>query len=109
VISELSSMKKKLKAAYRVCSRGHRYLKTPSTSACTVCWPGQAAKKRASDLPTELAAPARRALDAASITSLAQLARGSESEVLELHGMGPSAIRIIRSAMKARGLSFSGR
>jgi hypothetical protein len=57
------------------------------------------------DLP-KLAAPARRALLAAGYTRLEQLAEVSEAEVMELHGMGPNALRALRDALRERGLSF---
>jgi hypothetical protein len=57
------------------------------------------------DLP-KLAAPARRALLAAGYTRLEQLTEVSEAEVMELHGMGPNALRVLRDALQERGLSF---
>lgn len=57
------------------------------------------------DLP-KLAAPARRALAAAGIASLEQLARHSRSEVAALHGMGPNALARLEAAMNERGLRF---
>ena len=59
-----------------------------------------------SDLPNGLSAPARRALDGAGYVRLEQLSRVSESELKKLHGMGPKAINLLRSALDARGLSF---
>jgi hypothetical protein len=98
---------KKSKPDFKVCSRGHRYLKTGAPSVCPVCWPSNAARKAAGDFPAGLAAPARRALHGAGIVSLAQLASRSETELLELHGMGPKSIRALKVAMRARGLSFA--
>lgn len=60
-----------------------------------------------SDLPAGLASPARRALAAAGMNRLEQLATLSEDELLKLHGMGPKAIRIIQQAMAERGLTFA--
>jgi len=60
-----------------------------------------------SDLP-KLAAPAQRALAAAGYTSLTQLSKVSEAEVKKLHGIGPNAIKQLRRALSAKGLSFSG-
>jgi hypothetical protein len=57
------------------------------------------------DLP-RLAAPARRALEAAGYTSLEQLARAKESDLAKLHGMGPNAMNALRNALKERRLSF---
>ena len=53
-----------------------------------------------------LVAPARRALEREGITTLMQLSKYSEGEILELHGMGPSTIPKLRSALKAKGLTF---
>jgi predicted flap endonuclease-1-like 5' DNA nuclease len=57
------------------------------------------------DFP-KMSAPATRALNNAGYTHLEQLANVSESELLKLHGMGPKAIRILREALEAKGLSF---
>jgi hypothetical protein len=57
------------------------------------------------DLP-KLAAPARRALIGAGYTRLEDLTKARESEVMRLHGMGPNAMRVLRNALKERGLSF---
>jgi len=60
-----------------------------------------------SDLPAELAGPARRALAGAGYVRLEQFTRVSEGDVLKLHGMGPKAMDQIRRALAARGLSFA--
>jgi hypothetical protein len=57
------------------------------------------------ELP-RLAAPARRALTAAGYTRLEDLTRVTASEVTRLHGMGPNAMKALRTALEARGLSF---
>lgn len=62
-------------------------------------------KKPASDLP-KLAAPAQRALAGAGIFNLKQLSRFSEAEIKELHGMGPSALKVLRQSLADNGLSF---
>lgn len=60
-----------------------------------------------SALPTDgLAAPARRALDGAGITTLEQLAHRSAADLEERHGVGPNAIETLREALEAHGLSF---
>ncbi len=59
------------------------------------------------DLPAGLAQPARRALSAAGYTRLEQLTTVTEPELLELHGMGPKALGVLRAALQARGLSFA--
>jgi hypothetical protein len=57
------------------------------------------------DLP-KLAVPARRALIGAGYTRLEQLTKVKESEVMGLHGMGPNAMKVLRNALRERGLSF---
>jgi deazaflavin-dependent oxidoreductase (nitroreductase family) len=60
-----------------------------------------------SDLPAGLAQPAIRALTGAGYTRLDQLTKVTEAELMTLHGMGPKAIGLIRSALEARGQSFA--
>jgi predicted Fe-Mo cluster-binding NifX family protein len=60
------------------------------------------------DLP-KLAGPARRALDGAGINSIAMLARRTQAEVAALHGMGPNAMKTLKTAMKQAGFSFAKR
>jgi hypothetical protein len=69
------------------------------------------AKKSApgeSDLPAGMAAPARRALAGAGYQRLAQLSKVTEAEIKQLHGIGPNALKLLRAALKAKGLSFAG-
>ena len=62
-----------------------------------------------SDLPVELASPARRALVQAGYLRLEQLTALSEAEVMQLHGIGPNALAQLRRALGAKGLSFAVR
>ena len=62
-----------------------------------------------SDLPIELAQPARRAFVNAGYLKLKQLARLSEAEVKQLHGIGPKALDQLRRALALMGLSFTDR
>jgi hypothetical protein len=57
-------------------------------------------------LPARLGAPARRALDAAGISGLDDLANWSRDELLGLHGMGPKAMRTLADALDTNGLSL---
>lgn len=54
-----------------------------------------------------LSAPARRALENKGITTLQQLSKFKEAEILKLHGVGPSAIPKLRTALQKEGLSFA--
>ena len=64
--------------------------------------------RRDGNLPIELAAPVRRALDAAGYYRLEQLAKVSEAQIAPLHGIGPNALKQLRRALAANGLSFAG-
>jgi DNA repair protein RadC len=61
-----------------------------------------------SDLPIDLAKPAQRALVGAGYLRLEQLTKVSETELKQLHGIGPNAIKKLRRALEARDLSFAG-
>ncbi|OEO31420.1 hypothetical protein VW23_016045 [Devosia insulae DS-56] len=51
--------------------------------------------------------PATQALELAGITTLGQVARRHERELLALHGVGPKAIRILRAELEAHGMQFA--
>ena len=63
--------------------------------------------ERESDLPVNLAKPARRALVEAGYWRLEQLTEISEAEVKQLHGVGPKALEQLRRALSTNGLSFA--
>jgi hypothetical protein len=54
----------------------------------------------------KLAAPAQRALANAGIGNISQLATFREAEIKQLHGIGPNALKQLKHALKASGLSF---
>lgn len=54
-------------------------------------------------LPRAIGRPATRALVEAGIESLDDVARLSEAELAAMHGVGPTAIAILREAVAARG------
>lgn len=54
----------------------------------------------------KLAAPARRALARAGITSIKQVAGKTEQQLAELHGMGPGALKALRGLLGTNGLTF---
>ena len=55
----------------------------------------------------KLAKPAQRALKNAGITTLKQLSRSTEQEILQLHGIGKNAIVEIKKALADKDLSFT--
>ena len=54
-----------------------------------------------------LSAPARRALASAGITTLEDLSAWTESDLLDLHGIGPKALPPLREALAEAGLQFA--
>jgi uncharacterized protein YdhG (YjbR/CyaY superfamily) len=87
----------------RTCSKGHRYYKTTDCPTCPVC---ERARKPSEGFLASLAAPARRAMENQGIKTVKQLSRYTEAQLLVLHGMGPASLPLLRSALKAAGLSF---
>nr|WP_067060068.1 DNA-directed RNA polymerase subunit alpha C-terminal domain-containing protein [Mucilaginibacter sp. L294] len=56
---------------------------------------------------TKLSKPAQRALANAGINNLEELAKLTEKELMQLHGIGKSALPVLKGAMAAKGLSFA--
>ena len=54
----------------------------------------------------KLSAPAFRALDRLGIKKLADLKKHTKKELLSLHGFGPSAIKLLKPALKSKGWSL---
>lgn len=88
----------------RVCPKGHVYFKSSDCPTCPRC---EADKKLQAGFMAGLGAPAVRALQGAGLTTPKKLARRTEVQVLELHGMGPSTMPKLRAALKAQGLTFA--
>jgi len=61
-----------------------------------------------SSLPKGLSNPAKRALAGAGIENIEQLAQHTEAEIKELHGIGPSAMDLLHSALVSKSLTFAG-
>ncbi len=58
------------------------------------------------DFLAGLSAPARRALQNNGIKTIKDLSKLTETEVLQLHGIGKTAIPILQKSLKEKGLSF---
>jgi hypothetical protein len=66
-------------------------------------------KSTSGDLPPKLGAPAERALAGAGIKNLKQLTKFSETEIRQLHGVGPNAISKLHQALAEKELSFKNK
>ncbi|KYP14622.1 DNA-directed RNA polymerase subunit alpha C-terminal domain-containing protein [Flavihumibacter sp. CACIAM 22H1] len=91
------------KATARICAKGHRYFKSSSCPTCPVC---EAGFKPANGFLSVVSAPARRALEAAGIHTLSELAKWSKKELLQLHGFGPSSLPTLQQVLKEHKLDF---
>jgi DNA-directed RNA polymerase alpha subunit len=56
--------------------------------------------------PKSMGRPARQALTAHGIDRLEQLTEMSAAELLDLHGVGPKAVAVLRQTLAERGLAF---
>jgi predicted flap endonuclease-1-like 5' DNA nuclease len=60
------------------------------------------------DLPDRIGRTAARELALRGITTLERVAAHSEDELLQIHGVGPKAIRILGEALAGKGLGYRG-
>ncbi|MBA9028417.1 RNA polymerase alpha subunit C-terminal domain-containing protein [Peribacillus huizhouensis] len=87
----------------RTCNKGHTYYKSSDCPTCPTC---EQERRPTNGFLSLLSAPARRALENNGITSLQDLSKYSEKEILQFHGMGPASLPKLRNALKENGLSF---
>lgn len=91
------------KKTLKKCAKGHTFYKSSDCPACPIC------EKEAKPVEGFLAAvsgPARRALENADINTAQKLSKHTKSEILALHGIGPTAIPKLIKALAAQGLAF---
>jgi predicted flap endonuclease-1-like 5' DNA nuclease len=69
--------------------------------------PNRTEKQSEGAFPKGVSKPALRALASVGVTRLDQVTRFTEAELLALHGMGPKAIGIIKTALLAQGKSLA--
>jgi uncharacterized protein YdhG (YjbR/CyaY superfamily) len=87
----------------KTCVNGHEFTKSSDCPTCPIC---EKAKQPKEGFMAAISAPARRALEAANITTLKQLSTHTEKEILNLHGVGKRVIDILKIELKKEGLNF---
>lgn len=87
----------------KVCSNGHVFYKSSDCLTCPVC---EKKKKPSEGFLSKIGAPARRALEQEGISTLKQLSKYTEAQLLELHGIGKSAVKILLQELTANNLTF---
>ena len=94
---------KKTKGIRKTCEKGHQFYKSSSCPTCPIC---EKLKKDTSGFMSGLSAPAQRALKNEGIKSVKQLSKYSEKEILKLHGIGKTAIPVLKKELKKEKLNF---
>ena len=94
---------KSAKGSIRICSNGHRYVKSSDCPVCPIC---ESNREPSADFMKVLGAPARRALEREGILTLEKLSKWSEEKLLALHGLGPASIPILIKELKVKGLTL---
>ena len=92
---------KTAKSNLKTCTKGHTFYKSSACPTCPVC---EKERRPADGFLSLIPAPARRALENNNITSLKKLAKYSENDLLQLHGVGPGTIPKLREALSREGL-----
>ncbi|MFP7335468.1 RNA polymerase alpha subunit C-terminal domain-containing protein [Shouchella clausii] len=87
----------------KTCDKGHKYYKSTDCPSCPTC---QQESKPSSGFLSKLSSPTRNALIHEGITTLEQLSRKSEKEILKIHGIGPASLPTLRAALEEKQLSF---
>jgi hypothetical protein len=90
-------------SSLRTCSKGHKFYKSSDCPTCPIC---EKERKPETGFLSFISAPARRALEREGINTLLKLSKYGEKELLELHGIGPGSIHLLKNALKEKGLSF---
>lgn len=89
----------------KICQNGHTFEKTSDCPVCPICSVKEMQEKYGADFP-KIGAPAFRALNGIGVTSIKDLTKFSEQELLDLHGFGPRALRLLKESLSHQGLTF---
>ena len=89
------------KGVKKICKKGHMFFKSSDCPSCPAC-----EQEEAIGLFADMGAPVRRALENSKIKTLKQLSQWTEADILELHGVGPSAIPKLKAKLQNRKLHF---
>lgn len=92
------------KKILKSCKNGHQFYKSSDCPTCPFC---EQERKPKDSFLSLLGAPARRALENNGITTLQQLSKYSEKEVLNFHGMGKSTIPKLKKFLLESNLTFN--
>lgn len=91
------------KGTLKTCKKGHQFYKSSDCPTCPIC---EEERKPKESFLSQIGAPARRALERENIRTLEDLAKWTEKDILNLHGMGPSSIPKLKKALSEYDLTF---
>jgi DNA-directed RNA polymerase alpha subunit len=86
----------------RVCEKGHTYYKSSECPSCPTC----DKDKPKNGFLAKLSSPARNALLHEGIDTLKKLSTYTEKDILNIHGIGPASLPVMRTLLVKEGLSF---
>src|SRR5688572_9492251 len=101
--TECSKGMRAQKGTLRTCKNGHNYYKSSDCPTCPEC---EKEKRPKDGFLSLVSAPARKALENNGITTLKKLAKYTEQELLQFHGLGKSSLPKLAWALAEAGLSF---
>jgi predicted RecB family nuclease len=91
------------KGTLKTCKKGHQFYKSSDCPTCPIC---EEERKPKDSFLALIGAPARRALESENILTLEDLAKWTEGDIINLHGMGPGTIPKLKKALNDNGLAF---
>lgn len=91
------------KGTLKICDKGHKFYKSTDCSSCPIC---EKENKPKTGFLSLLSAPARNALEHQNITSLEKLSEFTEREILNIHGIGPASMPILKKALQDKNFQF---
>ncbi|NDF61320.1 MAG: hypothetical protein EB100_09590 [Crocinitomicaceae bacterium] len=92
------NLNKAQKKKLHTCVNGHNFKKSSECRVCPIC---EKEKKSTDTFLDKFSAPARRALEKEGITTLEKLANYEPEQLLQLHGIGPSSLKVIDKLLNA--------
>src|SRR5690606_15220931 len=93
----------KVEKILKVCEKGHTYYKNSDCISCPTC---DKENKPQNGFLSKLSSPARNALAHKGIGTVQKLSTYTEKEILNIHGIGPASLPVLRNSLEEHGLSF---
>lgn len=91
--------------ATKICINGHSFDKNSSCLVCPKCSSEEMNNKYGEEFPA-IGAPAFRAINRLGIAKLIDLTNYSEKDLLTLHGFGPKGLKLLKTQLIQKSLSF---